>query len=621
MTTLLEQRAAGRPAEAWSRLHVQARSVADYPAMRKLCHARRKLLDEGSPPAQPAQVRLALLSGATIDQLVEPLQLALEAAGIGSTIHASAYNAYAREMLDPESATVRFGPDVALVITTPANIPAWPPVMAAEAEVAAVVDEVCEYWLNLCRTLHRHARCDVVLCNFHLLPLRPLGTAGLRVPGDANRFLRTVNDALARRAPDYVHIHDVETLASLHGVYRWFDHRFWYHAKQPVSFECLVPYVRSLAQLIAALRGRAAKCLVLDLDNTLWGGVVGDDGAARLVIGEGDAGGEAFAEFQRYLLRLRERGVLLAVASKNDERNALEPFASRPEMILRREDFVAFKANWRLKSENIREIARELNIGLDALVFVDDNPAEREEVRRALPDVRVLELGDDPAEYPLQLDRSGWFEALVLSAEDKVRTSLYAADTAREQLQSESPDYGDYLRSLEQRAVIAPFEERFLDRIAQLAGKTNQFNLTTRRPSRSQLAEMMASESYLTAYVRLADRFGDNGLISVFAARGEGTDLWIELWLMSCRVFNRGVEQQLCNHVVAAAAAAGYRQLHGVYLPTAKNGIVRELYRELGFAARGSWDGADHWLLDVGRYRPVETQVTVVAEYAAREVA
>jgi FkbH-like protein len=373
--------------------------------------------------------------------------------------------------------------------------------------------------------------------------------------------------------------------------------------------------VRNVAQIIAALKGRAAKCLVVDLDNTLWGGVVGDDGPERLVIGEGDARGEAYAAFQRYILRLKERGVMLAVASKNDESDALEPFRSRPEMILRRDDFLAFQASWRPKSESISEIARELNIGLDAIVFVDDNPAEREQVRQALSEVRVLELGDDPTDYPMLLDQSGWFDTVVLSTEDRVRSTMYRSDVPRLQMRSNVTDYTEYLRSLNQRAVIAPFEERFLDRITQLTNKTNQFNLTTRRLSRSRLAEMMTSDSWLTAYVRLSDRFGDNGLISVLAARSEGTDLWIDLWLMSCRVFNRGVERHLCNHVVAAARADGYRRIHGLYIPTAKNGIVKELYTELGFEPLEPLDGNGHWVLDVVGFRPFETEVTTVNDY------
>jgi FkbH-like protein len=605
--------------EAWRALLASAREVSDHPTMLALCRLRRKLAAHSAPPPQPAAARVALLSGATTAMLEAPLQLALESIGVGCELHVSSYDGFVREMLDPASETVAFRPTVAVVVATSASFPAWPAWSDSAAEVSAAVDSACDHWIGLCQSLHVNARCDIILPNFHALPTRPLGAAALRTPGDANRFIRAVNDALALRLPSYVHIHDVESLAAFHGIGRWFDARFWYHARQPVSFECLVPYVRSLAQMIGALLGRSAKCVVLDLDNTLWGGVVGDDGPERLALGEGDPRGEAFLAFQRYLLRLRERGVTLAVASKNDEANALAPFTSRPEMVLRRSDFVAFRANWQPKSDNVRDIAATLGIGLDAIVFVDDNPAEREQVRQALPDVRVVELGDDPSDYPVLVDRAGWLETVTLSAEDRTRSGMYQANAEREQLRMGIGDYDAYLRSLQQRAVIAPFEERYLDRIHQLTNKTNQFNLTTHRMSASQLAAMIDSADHLTAYVRLADRFGDNGLISVFAAHAEGCELWVDLWLMSCRVLRRGVEQLLCNHVIERARAAGYRALHGTYVPSGRNGLVRDHYASLGFSPCGSSEGADHWVLDLGTASLLPTPVTLVDDYHSEQ--
>lgn len=606
----------GRRGEAWDTLLQLARGAADYATVQALCRARRKLLGLGPAPQRPLQLRLAVLGGATTTMLHEPLELLLQAAGVDATLHASTYGTFAAEMIDPASATVAFRPDVAVVVTTPANLPSWPAWNASTGAADAVADEVGEYWLGLCRSLHEHARCDVVLGNFHSLPVRPYGTAGVKLAGEPNRFLRAVNEHLARRAPPFVHLMDVAALAAFHGVDRWFDARYWYHAKQPVSFECLVPYVREIAQLVAALFGRSAKCVVVDLDNTLWGGVVGDDGADALLLGEGDPQGEAFTAFQRYLRRLKDRGLLLAVASKNDEAQALAPFARRPEMVLRRDDFAAFVADWRPKSRQLKEIATTLNLGLDALVFVDDNPAEREQVRQALPEVRVVDLGDDPAGYPAAVDRSGWLDQVAVSAEDAARTALYEADTVRAVIRSSLGDYDAYLRSLEQRAIVAPFEERHLDRITQLTNKTNQFNLTTRRLTRSDLAVMRASPAYITASVCLADRFGDNGLISVLAARGAGPDLWIDLWLMSCRVLKRGVERLVCNYLMDRAKAAGYRTVHGVYLPTERNGMVKDLYAELGFTPCGPMDGGDHWSVPVDAYRPVATTITVVEALA-----
>ena len=434
------------------------------------------------------------------------------------------------------------------------------------------------------------------------------------MPGDANRFIEGVNAALADRLPPYVHIHDVASLAALHGVYRWFDARFWHQGKHPVSFECLAPYVQTTAGIIGAIYGRSAKCLVVDLDNTLWGGVVGDEGAEALLIGPGEPLGEAFQAFQRYLRALRNRGVLLAVCSKNDESAALAPFTTRKEMVLRREDFAAFVANWEPKSQGLRRIAAELNLGVDALVFADDNPAEREQVRQALPEVRVVELGADPSDYPLAVDRTGWFETVAVSLEDRRRGAMYRENAAREELRHASLDYTGYLRSLDMRARIAPFEPSSLDRVAQLTGKTNQFNLTTLRLSRSELEAMMNSPDHLTATVQLEDRFGDNGLISVFAAHADRDQLWIDLWLMSCRVLNRGVEHLLRNYVVGRAREAGYSVLHGVYRPTPRNHLVKELYPSLGFIAGARIDSGEHWTLDVGTTEPLPTTIHVIEE-------
>ena len=611
LASLRELIDAGLFAQAWRSLFERAEATTDAATILALARQRRRLLKRSPPPALPVQVRIALIGGATTSMIEEPLQLELETLGAGSTLHASPFNTLVRQMLDPTSETMAFEPDIAIIVTTPSNITIWPEPDATHAEVQRATDEVCLHWVELCRSLHERTNCEIILDNFHALPLHPLGAAGARTAGDRNRFIDGVNRALADRLPDYVTLHDVASLAAMYGVYHWFDPRYWHHGKHPVSFECLVPYVRSLAQIIAALRGRSAKCLVLDLDNTIWGGTVGDDGPDGLLIGPGNPVGEAFQEFQRYALDLKNRGVLLAVCSKNDETIALAPFASRPEMVLRRDDFAAFVANWEPKSQGLRRIAEQLRLGLDALVMVDDNPAERAEIRHALPEVRVVEVGSDPSEYALALEQTGWFETVAISSEDRRRGEMYRENAAREELRA-TADYTAYLRSLEQRARIAPIEPSTLDRVAQLVGKTNQFNLTTLRLSRSELEAMIESPHYLTATVHLSDRFGDNGLISVFAARARGDELWIDLWLMSCRVLSRGVELALCNHVVASALDSGYRLLHGIYRPTRRNQMVRGLYRSLGFTACDGADDGEHWMLDARTYAPFETTIELI---------
>jgi len=411
-------------------------------------------------------------------------------------------------------------------------------------------------------------------------------------------------------------LHDVDMMSATVGLDQWIDYRWWYQAKQPMGFRWAVEYARSLSRMVASVLLGSRKCLVLDLDNTLWGGVVGDDGVSGLAVGAGNPVGEAFVAFQDYLRQLKDRGVILTVCSKNELENARAPFTDLPGMVLSLEDFAAFRANWDPKPDNIRAIARDLNIGTDAMVFVDDNPAERAIVRQLLPEVAVVELTDDPSDYARLLDATGWFETPRLSQEDTIRTQQYQANTQREELLSSVDDYETYLQSLNQRAVIQPFEERHLDRITQLVNKTNQFNLTTRRENRSAIEARMRDERYLTAYVRLGDRFGDNGLISVWYGRIDGTVLDIEQWLMSCRVFNRGVEQHLMNYIADQARRRGVERIQGSYLPTPKNKLVADLYERLGFTRTASQeDGGTEWELALEDYRPATTFVETVEDY------
>ena len=601
-----------RYSEALQEVFTQARVTEDFGTYMSLCRWRNKIgtSPQGTPNVQ--NLRIAVIGGATTDFLEQPLKLELETLGLESSIFRADFNSYVSELLDATGNAATFRPNVAVVLVTPFNIADWPVVSDSQEVVQALADRLCDHWLGLCEKFHGYTNCEIVLSNLHLLATRATGNYGTKLPGDANSFLRRINLALGRKAPAYVHIFDIETLSATYGIANWFDPRFWHFAKQPVSFACMVPFVRNLASIIGAIYGRTAKCLVLDLDNTLWGGVVGDDGVRGLKIGEGDAEGEAFKAFQEYLLLLKKRGLLLAVCSKNDEANALEPFEQLPEMVLKREDFVAFKANWDPKPDNIEQIARELNIGLDALVFVDDNPAERELVRQSLPEVRVVELSSDPADYPRLLDQSGWLELVKLTDEDMKKTNLYRENVQRDAFQVQHADYDSYLVSLDQKAVVREFEPKHLDRITQLINKTNQFNLTTQRLTRSDVEALASRDDTITAYVHLVDRFGDNGLISVLSGHRDGNVLHIDLWLMSCRVLKRGVERLLANHLFERAKDVNVESVRGVYVPTAKNKMVVNLYPELGFAPAGSdGNGTSYWEIRVQDYKPEQVRITL----------
>jgi FkbH-like protein len=428
------------------------------------------------------------------------------------------------------------------------------------------------------------------------------------------RFISLVNLALQDAAPPFVTIHDIDHLSATGGRWEWGDERFFHHAKLPCSPEFLVDYAHSLSSLILAQLGAVRKCLVLDLDNTLWGGVIGDDGLEGIRLGQGDPEGESYVAFQRYAKGLGERGVILAVCSKNTESVAREVFEKHPQMVLRLDDIACFMANWDDKATNLGRIAQELNIGLNSLVFADDSPAERAIIRRLLPEVAVPELPPDPAGYILALERHRYFQPVTLNQEDLQRTSYYRADAARDAVRSSAEGLEGFLRMLDMAARIAPVEPTTLERSIQLIHRSNQFNLTTRRCSRADMQSIMNDPSWLTRTVSLRDRFGDNGLISVLLAELEGEELRIDTWLMSCRVLKRGVEQALLSHLVAAAQAKGLKAIRGEYIPTAKNGLVRDHYAKLGFRPVDAEDsGRTTWILPLDG--PWTYPTTFIKEY------
>ena len=417
---------------------------------------------------------------------------------------------------------------------------------------------------------------------------------------------------------DGVDVLALDARVALDGLYAWHNPELWHRAKQEVSPAAAPMYGELVMRLVAAQRGRSYKALVLDLDNTIWGGVVGDDGVEGLVLGQGSALGEAFADFQDYARELSRRGVILAACSKNDENNALEPFERHPEMVLKRSDLASFVANWRDKPANLRAIAEQLNIGLDALVFVDDNPFERDLVRHELPMVAVPEISDDPTSYARTLADAGYFEAVSITDEDRARSGQYQGNRQRDALKARATDLDSYLHGLEMRLLWRRFDRVGLGRTVQLINKTNQFNLTTRRYTEADVLDVMRDDHAFGVQLRLVDRFGDNGIIGIVIGRlRDDADLLIDTWLMSCRVLGRQVEPTTLNLVAVLAKAHGARRLVGEYIPTAKNGMVRDHYARLGFSSLGEGSsGATRHGLDLAGFIPRDTFVGVEEERA-----
>ncbi|HEV2363414.1 MAG TPA: HAD-IIIC family phosphatase [Caulobacteraceae bacterium] len=405
---------------------------------------------------------------------------------------------------------------------------------------------------------------------------------------------------------------DTARLAASVGLERWDEPRHWHASKLPFAPDLIPAHADVIARAIASARGRAKKCLVLDLDNTLWGGVIGDDGLAGIDLGQGSASGEAFLAVQRLALELRGRGVVLAVCSKNDDAVARSPFREHPDMLLKEEHIAVFQANWTDKASNLRAIAKALNIGVDALVLLDDNPAERLQVRSELPLVGVPELPEDPALYPRILAAAGYFEAVGVSREDRDRAAYYQANAERAAALAASSDMLGYLRSLDMTCKIGRIDALSRARSAQLINKSNQFNLTTRRYTEAEVATIEADPHRHAIQVRLIDRFGDNGIISIVIADKRRDEWEIDTWLMSCRVLGRRVEEAILNHLADAAREAGALALVGRYLPTAKNAMVADHYGKLGFTLLETRaDGASVWRLELEHYAPAELPMTV----------
>jgi FkbH-like protein len=474
--------------------------------------------------------------------------------------------------------------------------------MPADSVAAAI-----ERLRAVVEALREHGNTPAILQTLAAPPHALFGSYDRRVSGTSRAMIDEANRAIAALAEETnSYLFDVAALAERVGTDRWFDPVQWVSYKLPFSADCFPAYADLLGRLLGAIRGKARKCLVLDLDNTIWAGVIGDDGIEGIKIGQGHARGESFLAVQQTAIDLRNRGVILAVCSKNDDAVARGPFREHPDMILREDHIAVFQANWIDKPSNLESIAKTLNIGLDALVLLDDNPAERAQVRAALPAVAVPELPDDPSWFAWYVSAAGYFEAVNFSAEDLLRADSYASEAKRAEVLAKTRDLGEYLNSLEMTINFAPFDRKGRQRIAQLINKTNQFNLTTRRYTEPEVAAMEEDDSIFTLQVRLADKFGDLGMIGVVICRPAQNDrsAWdIDTWLMSCRVLGRCVEQAMLAKVVAAAKERGVQRLIGTYIPTAKNGMVADHYKKLGFEEIGtSTENRTRWELTVAAY-------------------
>jgi FkbH-like protein len=563
-----------------------------------------------------SSIRLAVLASSTVDHLASAIRVAGLRRRLLIDVHSGAYAQYRQELLDPTSSLHRFAPQAVLFALSAREAIASVPLTADAAQVDDVIAGVIAELRSLWRKAREFGNGAIIQQTFLDIADPIFGSYDRLVPGAPSRIIARLNDRLCEAAAqDRVLLLDIARASERDGIDAWFDVGQWLHAKIEIAPQAAPLYGDMVARTLAAQRGLSKKCLVLDLDNTLWGGVIGDDGLDGIVLGEGSAVGEAHLALQRYAKQLKERGVILAVCSKNDSKIAGAVFDDHPEMLLRRADIAAFLANWQDKTENLKAIAARLNIGVESLVFVDDNPVERARIRESLPMVAVPELPADVAQYVRCLAEAGYFEAVAFTSEDRDRAQQYAENAQREALLESAQSLDEFLRGLKMSVVFGPFTPVDHVRIVQLINKTNQFNTTTRRYTSEEITNLGNQPSALTVQFRLVDRIGDNGLVSTMILRsapGQDDVLEIENWVMSCRVFGRRLEVEAMNIAVEAARLRGARGLVADYSPTAKNEVIAELYPSLGFVAVDrptSGNDTTRWYLDLAEYGTRQTHI------------
>lgn len=586
--------------------------------LKKSKKLRRELLADGSTRIRK---KIAVLGGSTTHDIVRILEIFLLEQGIEPQFYESEYAQYYEDAVFGNPELDAFSPDLVYLHTTFRNLKPLPTLDMSAEQVEELTQEAVGKLAACWQGIHERYHCPIIQNNFEYPAYRLQGSRDAVDFHGCVHFVNEVNARLAKQIAELsygkgssgsgkdegresgahptVYLHDYHYLAAQFGLDRFLDEAFWNLYKYALSMQAIPQLSWSLSNIIKSIYGRNKKVLVLDLDNTLWGGVIGDDGVSGIELGEETAGGETFRAFQSYVKSMQEIGILLAVDSKNEEENALAGL-NHPEGILRPSDFVCIKANWDPKSVNFMKIAEELSLLPESMVFVDDNPAEREIIRQQVPGAAVPEIGS-PEDYIRILDHAGYFEVTSLTADDRSRGQMYRANAERKKAAASFADYGEYLKSLQMTARITPFQEIDYARITQLTNKSNQFNLTTKRYTQEEIAQAAKDPETLTLCGRLTDKFGDNGIVSLIIgseamiteerpgeAEGKGIvtgqkGLVIDLWLMSCRVLKRDMEYAMMDELVRTAVSRGITAIFGYYFPTAKNKMVREFYKDMGF--------------------------------------
>ena len=545
--------------------------------IRKKRSIKKKLLEENNSFLDK---KIAILGGSTTSTVKQMIELFLLNNGIRPSFYESEYNKFYEDAVFDNAELSEFKPDIIYVYTTYRNITAFPDM---DHETDALLNNEIEKYRSIWESLKEKYNCPIIQNNFELPLYRLLGNKDASdIHGKVN-YIGRLNNSFYEYAQnnDNFYICDINYISADYGLSRWHN-EFYYHMYKYAMDVNAIPYVAfNVANIIKSLFGKNKKGFVLDLDNTLWGGVIGDDGVEGIQLGPEEAIGQAYSEFQRYLKEHKQLGIILNIDSKNDYENAIAGL-NHPDSELHEDDFVDIKANWEAKDINFENIAKEVNLLPESLVFIDDNPAERHIVTEQLKGVIAPEIGSIE-NYIKVIDRSGFFEVTTLSKDDLKRNEMYMQNAQRIKAEASFSNYNDYLLSLDMKGIIRSFEPVYYDRIAQLSNKSNQFNLTTHRYTVNEIEEIAKNDDYIALYGKLIDRFGDNGLVSVVIGHIEENVCKIDLWIMSCRVLKRDLEYAMMDELVKRCKNKGINKIYGYYYPTAKNGMVKDFYSLQGF--------------------------------------
>ena len=561
---------------------------------------KRALLSDNT---QRVKKRIAVLGGSTTSDVISMLDVFLLSYGIEGEFYESEYAQYWQDAVFSNDELDSFKPDLIYIHTTSRNIiHKVNPAMSKE-QCSENLEKEFERFKIMWEKLDEKFGCTVIQNNFELPSYRIMGNRDAFDSRGMTNFITKLNLKLYDYAQERenFYINDINYVCACYGLDRWNDTQYWYMYKYPFALEAVVPLAFNVANIIKSLYGKNKKAVALDLDNTLWGGVVGDDGVDGIELGEETPNGQAYREFQSYIKELKHIGVMLTVCSKNEEENAAAGL-NHPDSLLKPEDFTVIKANWENKDANISRTASEMNIFEDAFVFLDDNPAERAIVSQQISGIEVPDM-DGVENYIRTVDRNGYFEMTNFSQDDLKRNEMYAQNAKRQKAMASFENYEEYLLSLEMKAEIGDFKPVYIQRITQLTNKSNQFNLTTRRYTQTEMEQTAKDENCIRLCGRLEDKFGDNGIVSVVIGRVDGETVDIELWLMSCRVLKRDMELAMLDRLCEEAVRRGAKRLRGYYYKTAKNKMVSGLYESFGFK-KVSHNGEDTvWELYLEGYK------------------